>query len=296
VSSRYTHTQVGWWTVAIGCAIPLILIVASWPPETSIVLPVGLLLLPLAFYSTLTVTVTHEAIEVSFGIGFLKRRIPLSQIRGWRIVRSPLYHGIGMRFIPGGMLYNVRSGPAVELLLQNDRIVRIGSDEPQRLAAALDAVRRPSVPEYAAVVTTVRRARWIPVLIMAFLVAPLALAVFTVQTFGKPPRVTMSNAGMTVKSGLYEVVLPWAGVREVSLEDALPRVERRSNGYALGGTLRGHFRVEGIGAVRLFVQRDHPPFIKITSAVGVVFIGFERKLATERLFREITRVREAVAQ
>jgi hypothetical protein len=28
----------------------------------------------------------------------------------------------------------------------------------------------------------------------------------------------------------------------------------------------------------------------------VVFVGFERKLATERLFREITRVRTAVAQ
>jgi hypothetical protein len=296
VPTLYKHTQVGWWILAVGVAIPLSLTVASWPPERSILLPAGLLLLPLAFFSTLTVAVSRDAIEASFGIGFLNRRIPVGQIRGWRIVRSPLYHGIGMRFIPGGMLYNVRSGPAVELLLDSDRILRIGTDEPQRLIEALAAVRQPPVPDYSSVVMTVRRGRWRRVAMFAIVVLPIALVFLMIQASEKPPRVTMSHEGMKIGAGIYGVELPWSTVTDVTLEQALPRVVRRTNGYALGGTLRGHFRVAGLGPARLFVERDEPPFVRITTSTqGVIYVGFGRGGGTRQLFGEISGVRRAAS-
>lgn len=294
VAALYRHTQVGWWLLAAGIAIPLILLVATWPPELSILAPAGLLLLPLAFFATLRVTVTREAVEASFGIGILRRRIPLEHIRGWRIVHSPLYHGVGLRLIPGGTLYNVRSGPAVELLLENDRVFRIGSDEPQRLVEALAAVREPPVPDYSSVAMTVRSGTWRRVATVAIVFLPIAFVFLIIQMGEKPPRVTMSHEGMKIGAGLYTVDLPWSTVTDVSLEQTLPRIMRRTNGYALGGTLRGHFRVEGLGPVRLFVERDQPPFVRITSSTeGVIYVGLGRGGGTRQLYREISGVRQA---
>lgn len=274
-------------------AIPLVLIAASWPPEGAVWMPAGLLLLPLLLFATLTVVVTAEDVQLSFGIGFVSRRIPLSQIRGWRIVHSPLYHGIGVRFIRGGTLYNVTSGPAVELLLDNDRVVRIGSDEPQRLIDALAAVHRPSAPDYESVTLTVHRPAWKPLLLAAFVIVPIAFVALVIRSGERPPRVTMTHQGMTVTGGMYTADLPWATVRAVSLEPELPRVRRRTNGYGFGETLRGHFRVDGIGAARLFVQRDRPPFVRIDSTDGPVFVNFKGAGETRQLFREIAGARQS---
>jgi len=295
VRTLYKHTQVGKWILAAGVAIPLILVVASWPPDPATLVPAGLLLLPLAFFATLTVTVTGEAIEASFGIGFVRRRIPLKHIRGWRIVRSPLYHGIGLRMIPGGTLYNVRSGPAVELLLENDRVLRIGTDEPQRLVAALAAVHQPPVPDYASVARTVRPGAWRRTATFAIVILSIAFVVIAMRASETPPRVLVSGEGLKVSSWMYNVDLPWSTVTDVSLEQTLPRIIRRTSGYALRGTLRGHFQVEGLGTVRLFVERDEPPFVRITSSTeGVIYVGLGRGGATRQLFREISGVRQAV--
>lgn len=295
MTARYRHTQVGWWILAVGVAIPLILIAMSWPPELSNLIPAGLLLLPLASFATLTVTVNREAMEASFGIGVVKRRIPLAHIRGWRIVHSPLYHGIGMHLIPGGTLYNVRSGPAVELLLEHDRVLRIGTDDPQRLVEALAAVRQPPVPDYSSVAVTVRRGAWPRVAIVALAALPIAFVFFTIQASEKAPRVTVSQEGLKIRAGLYGLDMPWSTVTDVSLEQELPRVVRRTNGYALGGTLRGYFRVEDLGPARLFVERDEPPFVRITSSTeGVIYVGLGRGGGTRQLFREISGVRLAV--
>jgi hypothetical protein len=297
VAAPYQHTQVGWTIVTVGVAIPLILIIASWPPERSMLAPAGLLLLPLAFFATLTVTVTRQTIVASLGIGFLNRRTPLAQVRGWRIVHSPLYHGIGIRLIPGGALVTVRSGPAVELLLENDRVLRIGTDEPQRLVEALAAVRQPPVPDYSSVAMTIRPGARRRLAIFALVVIPSACVFFGIRAGGKPPRVTMSHEGMKIRAAMYGVDLPWSTVTDVSLEQALPPVIRRTNGYAFGGTLRGHFHVEGLGPMRLFVERDDPPFVRITSSTeGVIYVGLGSGGGTRQLFREISGVWQTVGR
>ncbi len=290
----YQHTQVGWWLIAVGVAIPLLLIVASWPPEVPTMVPAVLLLLPVALFATLTVRVTRDALAVSFGIGVFKRRVPLPHIRGWRIVDSPLHHGIGLRLIPGGMLYNVRSGPAVELLLENDRVLRIGTPEPQRVIDALSAVHKPAVPDYPSVAVTVKPGKWRRVAMLAIVILPIAIVAVIVRTSEQQPRVTVSSEGMRISSGFYGVDLPWSNVTDVSLEESLPRVVRRTNGYALGGTLRGYFQVEGLGRARLFVERDQPPFVRITATEGVTYVGLGTGGGTRQLFNEISGVRRAV--
>jgi hypothetical protein len=61
------------------------------------------------------------------------------EVVGFRVVRNKWYHGWGVRKIPGGWMYNVWGLDAVELELASGKKFRIGTDEPQDLAAALRA-------------------------------------------------------------------------------------------------------------------------------------------------------------
>ena len=52
-------------------------------------------------------------------------------------MRNKWWYGWGLRWIPGGSMYNVWGFDAVELELRSGKVFRIGSDEPDALLAAL---------------------------------------------------------------------------------------------------------------------------------------------------------------
>jgi hypothetical protein len=53
------------------------------------------------------------------------------------VVRTPLYYGWGIRPAPHGWMFNVSGLGGVELIFKNNERFRIGSDEPRRLAEAI---------------------------------------------------------------------------------------------------------------------------------------------------------------
>jgi hypothetical protein len=92
----------------------------------------------LLFYG-LTITLTDEVLKISFGIGVIRKSIKLENIKSTEVVRNPWYYGLGIKFIPNGMLYNVQGLNAVELTFKNERkIVRIGSPECNILKMEID--------------------------------------------------------------------------------------------------------------------------------------------------------------
>ncbi|NMC43192.1 MAG: hypothetical protein GYA46_04670 [candidate division Zixibacteria bacterium] len=95
------------------------------------------LVLTLILFSSLTVTADPQTILVAFGPGLIRKRIALSQVRACRPVRNKWYYGWGVRLIPGGLMFNVANLDAVELDMDNGRIFRIGTDEPEKLTAAI---------------------------------------------------------------------------------------------------------------------------------------------------------------
>jgi hypothetical protein len=90
-----------------------------------------------ATFASLTVRVDDRAVRFVFGIGLLRRTIPLAQIRGARPVRNPWYWGLGIHRTPAGWLYNVSGLEAVELTLSDGQLCRIGSDDATHLAEAI---------------------------------------------------------------------------------------------------------------------------------------------------------------
>jgi len=107
----------------------------------------GLLALGLLTYATLTVDVDSEEVRARFGIGLIRKSIPLKDIARCDVVRTPRWWGWGIHWTPSGWLYNVSGRAAVRLEMTTERPVMIGSDEAERLKAAIDARLAQRTPE-----------------------------------------------------------------------------------------------------------------------------------------------------
>jgi hypothetical protein len=88
-------------------------------------------------FSSLTVRVTSTQVRFRFGIGIYSRSIALDQIHRVSLASSRIYEGWGIRLTRDGMLYNVGGFDTVRLELVGNKTVRIGSDDADRLRAAI---------------------------------------------------------------------------------------------------------------------------------------------------------------
>jgi hypothetical protein len=95
----------------------------------------------LVFFTRLSVRVDGREVRWEFGYGFPRYALPLSEVDSARIVTNPMLYGFGIRMIPGGMLYNVSGSAAVELVRRDQTRIRIGTDDPQALLAAIESSR-----------------------------------------------------------------------------------------------------------------------------------------------------------
>ena len=105
------------------------------PLETNgfLVISLIIVLTYLLFYG-LTTRITVDTIKISFGIGLIRKTIQLSRIKTVEPVKNPWYYGWGIRFIRGGMLYNISGSDAVELkFTDTDKVIRIGTKDPMKL-------------------------------------------------------------------------------------------------------------------------------------------------------------------
>jgi len=86
----------------------------------------------------MTTTIEGDVLRISYGIGLIRKTIHLSEIGSVEVVRSPWIYGWGIRFIPNGMLYNIKGLSGVELTFKGrSRIIRIGSSNADALRDAI---------------------------------------------------------------------------------------------------------------------------------------------------------------
>jgi hypothetical protein len=151
----YHHVQWG-WAVILGSVVGLglaLLVTLSLSAATLAAVPwlvvalFGLLALGLLTYATLTVDVDSDEVRVRFGIGLIRKSIPLTDIARCDVVRTPSWWGWGIHWTPSGWLYNVSGRAAVRLEMTTQRPVMIGSDDAERLKAAIDARLARRAPE-----------------------------------------------------------------------------------------------------------------------------------------------------
>jgi hypothetical protein len=140
----YRHRQSGFAILLVCLAVGALGAAITW--RTGQMMPMVVMLIivvavTLVFHS-LTVEVEGNELRWYFGPGFWTYRLALDEIRSVAVVRNHWWSEFGIRMRPGFRLYNVSGLDAVELQLKSGDIRRIGTDDPEGLAAALQSTPR----------------------------------------------------------------------------------------------------------------------------------------------------------
>lgn len=138
---RYEHTQPGYLllaTVGGACLLILVTILFLGPDPVPLIV-LGILVFVLAIMTRLTVSVSVESLRIRFGpVGLVRKEWQIGEIVSAMVVTNPWYYGWGIHWTPNGALYNVSGRDAVEILFISGKKVRIGTDEPEALAGAIN--------------------------------------------------------------------------------------------------------------------------------------------------------------
>ena len=145
MTTQYRHTQFGSTLVVVfllSIVIAAIVLYRYGSPPVAIP-ALSILIICLFLFYSLHVEITEGVILCRFGIGLIRKRFNLAEIVDVQSVINKWYYGFGIRLTPHGWLFNVSGLMAVEITLSSGRKYRIGTDEPDRLAAAIrDNIRK----------------------------------------------------------------------------------------------------------------------------------------------------------
>ena len=289
----YEHVQIGW--VILGSLllpVPILVVPAGLTGSSAPLLVVALLALVFAgLFGTLKVRVDNSAISLKFGIGIIQRRYTLSDLRSFAEVQNPWYYGWGIRYYPGGTLYNVSGLDAVELVLNGGKRVRIGTNESAKLFLVLESILGTPIPLSELPVSEPRQGlKKVRLITISVVLAALLGLPFLLHFQSRPPVVTLTAKSLTIDNLFYGQSYRLSDIRKLELMQSLPAIRVRTNGYAAGGTLRGWFSLNLLGQGKLFVEAGQPPYIAIYLQDGFVILNYSDPQETRRLYGAIRQV------
>jgi len=151
--TSYKHTQIGYLMLVVTLAV---LVLFAWlqitaraePPSyysgtnfliTAIMV---LILFILVSFTTLSVSIDENYLRIKFGYGIFRKRFVVSEIASVKQVKNHWYYGWGIRLWlwPKMWIYNVSGFDAVELVMKNGRVYRIGTNVPGELETTIKAL------------------------------------------------------------------------------------------------------------------------------------------------------------
>jgi hypothetical protein len=139
----YHHTQPATVTriAAVAALAVAVYTVARLGSPPILWLVVGVAVLGILTFGSMTVEVDHHRLTFWFGPGWIRRSFALTDIKSWTAVRNPWWYGWGIHLTPQGWLYNVGGAGAVQLELRDGRRLRVGTDEAERLCEAIKVMK-----------------------------------------------------------------------------------------------------------------------------------------------------------
>lgn len=93
-------------------------------------------LIAIVFFS-MTIELKGDTLTWYFGFGFWRKVVKVSDIVDTSFYQTKWYHGIGIRMLSDGWLYNASTGSAIKLILSGGKHIYIGCKDAQGLKAAL---------------------------------------------------------------------------------------------------------------------------------------------------------------
>lgn len=138
----YQHTQVGYLLLYALLALSLYFgfVLTLVDLNLFLIAAIVIILFIIASFVLLTVQIDQNYLRIKFGYAIFRKQLALSEILSVRVVKNRWYYGWGIRvwFWPYMWIYNVSGFDAVEIHMNDGKIYRIGTDEPQELEAALN--------------------------------------------------------------------------------------------------------------------------------------------------------------
>ncbi len=139
---QYRHTQIGYFPLILYSGVVLFVgylnIATDFNPFALASLII--ILIVLGIFTRLTVAVDDQMIKIQFGMRVVRKVFLLKDIEAYCVVKNPWYYGWGIRLTPRGWLFNVSGFSAIELQMKSGKRYRIGTDDPDNLAKALNEV------------------------------------------------------------------------------------------------------------------------------------------------------------
>jgi hypothetical protein len=235
----------------------------------------------LIFYK-LTIIIDDAHLSFKLGIGLVSRKFPLASIRECSSVRNSPFTGIGIRLYSNGWLYNVSGLGAIELTFKSKKSrIRIGTDRPDEIAALVNSRlgNESSTPEK----DFIEKAGYSLIIIV---LAAIFVPVILVLVGRRETKTELNDTGITI-SGMYGNSINYQDIKKIDTLTQLPAIKLRTNGYALGGTLKGNFRLQDKSDVKLFVEKGFPPYIYIETEKYRIYINNKIPSRTRELFTGI---------
>lgn len=136
----YSHKQIAWVILGISTWIISFTLLAIYlvGAITGLVLFLAFVVLVAFLFHGMTVQVNDNTIKWGFAFGWFGQTRSIDEIESYRAVSNSWRHGIGIRISHDGWVYAANGFSAVELVLDDETCIRLGTNDQAGLIAALD--------------------------------------------------------------------------------------------------------------------------------------------------------------
>ena len=138
--TKYKHTQIGYFLITVYGSLILIIIPLYIFTDFKQQAMIGMfiMLIVLGIFAAMSVKVSDQKMKIQFGLGAIRKEFLIRDIETFREVKHPWHYGWGIRYTPRGWIFRVSGNSGIELQMKSGKLYQVGTDEPQKLAEALN--------------------------------------------------------------------------------------------------------------------------------------------------------------
>jgi len=126
-------------------------------------------------------------------------------------------------------------------------------------------------------------------LTIAFMVI-IGIGVGVLLYFSYQPAELLITEEYLQIEGMYGEKIPYSEIEVVALIQEIPEITARTNGSSIGERRKGHFRLKDLGAAKLFLVSDEPPYIFLERYdQKPIIINFADQEETEDVYEELSK-------
>ncbi|EEH97491.1 MULTISPECIES: DUF3784 domain-containing protein [Clostridium] len=129
------------------------------------------------------------------------------------------------------------------------------------------------------------KAEIIVMIVIGFITFSILIITFS---FGNEPNDLIIKDEAIVIDGSYGTTLKRKDIKSIELVDDIPEIGIRSNGYSDGGVIKkGDFKLKSGEKVKLYIQSNKGPYIKISTINFDVYINYKDVSLTKQSFNNL---------